>query len=343
VTVYLFSYGTLQQPEVQRATFGRLLEGSQDAIAGYELGEQIITDQAVIAVSGSDTHPRLVPSSAADAQVPGTVFTLSDADLAAADAYEVRDYLRIQVPLASGRNAWVYVFDAEGAEAAVAASLLDAQDSALELLAETQRRQLVAAGVTERAASDAIRDLAAGMFGVTRHWHKRIVRAGPNTLLPYDENPPDRILAPDDIAFLDFGPIFAEWEADVGRTLVLGDDPRKRQLADALPVIWEAGRQYFDTHPGVTGEELYAHVAGLAEQDGWEFAGEIAGHLVGEFPHKQISGSEIECYIAPGNHRPLRRRGPDGRACHWILEVHIADRSLQIGGFHEQLLDLTRG
>jgi len=25
-----------------------------------------------------------------------------------------------------------------------------------------------------------------------RHWHKRIVRAGPNTLQPYAQNPPDR-------------------------------------------------------------------------------------------------------------------------------------------------------
>jgi gamma-glutamylcyclotransferase (GGCT)/AIG2-like uncharacterized protein YtfP len=342
VTVDLFSYGTLRQAEVQQATFGRLLAGTEDAIAGYELGELTITDPDVIPASGSATHPRLVAASDPDAQVAGIVFTISEDDLAAADAYEVRDYIRIQVPLRSGRLAWVYVFDADGAEAAAATSLLDAQDSALELLAETQRRHLVAAGVTERAASDAIRDLAASMFGVTRHWHKRIVRAGPNTLLPYEENPPDRLIAADDIAFLDFGPIFADWEADVGRTLVLGDDPRKRQLAAALPVIWQAGREYFDRHPRVTGEELYEHIVTLAQRDGWEFAGQIAGHLVGEFPHKQISGNEIESYIAPGNSLPMRRRDRAGRACHWILEVHIADRALQIGGFHEQLLDLTR-
>ena len=44
----------------------------------------------------------------------------------------------------------------------------------------------------EVEASNAIRDLAAEMFGVSRHWHKRIVRAGPNTLQPYAQNPPDR-------------------------------------------------------------------------------------------------------------------------------------------------------
>ena len=84
----------------------------------------------------------------------------------------------------------------------------------------------------EGEASDAIRDLAAEMFGISRYWHKRIVRAGPNTLQPYKQNPPDREIAADDIVFLDFGPIFEQWEADFGRTYVLGDDPVKHRLAD---------------------------------------------------------------------------------------------------------------
>ncbi|TWF46555.1 hypothetical protein [Neorhizobium alkalisoli] len=33
--VLLFSYGTLQYPEVQKASFGRLLEGTDDAILGF--------------------------------------------------------------------------------------------------------------------------------------------------------------------------------------------------------------------------------------------------------------------------------------------------------------------
>ena len=31
----LFSYGTLQQDDVQRATFGRLLTGQRDTLPGY--------------------------------------------------------------------------------------------------------------------------------------------------------------------------------------------------------------------------------------------------------------------------------------------------------------------
>ncbi|WP_067972762.1 gamma-glutamylcyclotransferase family protein [Mycolicibacter icosiumassiliensis] len=106
----LFSYGTLQLPEVQRSTFGRELDGRPDAIVGYDLDYVTITDPHVVAVSGSDRHPILRPSDAQDAAVPGTVFAISTAELAAADEYEVDAYRRISVPLRSGARAWVYVF-----------------------------------------------------------------------------------------------------------------------------------------------------------------------------------------------------------------------------------------
>ena len=122
-----------------------------------------------------------------------------------------------------------------------AVRLLDAQAKAAELFAAIETSDIIAPGVREVQASDAIRDLAADMFGVDRYWHKRIVRAGPNTLQPYRKNPPDRMIAADDIVFADFGPIFEEFEADLGRTYVLGDDPGKQRLAADLPVIWAAG------------------------------------------------------------------------------------------------------
>lgn len=106
----LFSYGTLQLPEVQRATFGREVAGRPDAIVGYHLDYVTITDPHVITTSGSDRHPILRPVEDAEAHVDGMVFEISETELAAADEYEVDDYRRIAVPLASGATAWVYVF-----------------------------------------------------------------------------------------------------------------------------------------------------------------------------------------------------------------------------------------
>jgi Xaa-Pro dipeptidase len=218
--------------------------------------------------------------------------------------------------------------------------LLDAQAKAAQLFDEIERRALIRAGVGEAALSDEIRDLAADLLGVTAHWHRRIVRAGENTLQPFREHPPDRVIADADIVFLDLGPIFEEWEADFGRTFVLGDDPDKLAVRDALPRVWQAGRDYFNSHPDITGAELYDHAVELARAEGFEFGSHIAGHLLGEFPHKKIFGNDTEWYITPGSNKPMRRTDRDGRVCHWILEIHLNDPARRIGGFYEQLLDL---
>jgi hypothetical protein len=73
-----------------------------------------------------------------------------------------------------------------------AARLLDAQARAAELFAAIEPRGIIAPGVREVEASDAIRDLAAEMFGVSRHWHKRIVRAVPNRGRPCEARPSPR-------------------------------------------------------------------------------------------------------------------------------------------------------
>ena len=105
----LFSYGTLQQPKVQRETFGHLLGGSADSLPGFELGEVRITDAAVVATSGKAVHPIIRPSAEPDVSVVGMVFDLSPAELAHADTYEVDAYRRVRVTLASGTEAWAYV------------------------------------------------------------------------------------------------------------------------------------------------------------------------------------------------------------------------------------------
>ena len=104
----VFSYGTLRQPEVQRALYGREVPTTDDALPGYRLDWLRITDAAVIATSGSDRHPILRPGQGTDA-VAGACIELTDPELAATDAYEVADYARREVALASGRTAWVYL------------------------------------------------------------------------------------------------------------------------------------------------------------------------------------------------------------------------------------------
>ncbi|CAI8954424.1 MULTISPECIES: gamma-glutamylcyclotransferase family protein [Pseudomonas] len=107
--VLLFSYGTLQDKAVQLANFGRELVGQADQMLGYSQAWVEITDPQVLATSGKTHHPIVTPSSNAEDSVAGMVLQISEAELAAADAYEVADYKRVAVTLASGLTAWVYV------------------------------------------------------------------------------------------------------------------------------------------------------------------------------------------------------------------------------------------
>lgn len=109
VNVPLFSYGTLQQPDVQRATYGRLLEGRPDVLTGYRLAPLTITDPDVVALSGAPVHMIACRTGNPADRIQGIVFTITPAELEATDDYEGDAYARIEVRLESGAAAFVYV------------------------------------------------------------------------------------------------------------------------------------------------------------------------------------------------------------------------------------------
>lgn len=105
----LFTYGTLQSPAVQQDTFGRLVTGEEDVLPGYRIDYVEIDDPRVVALSATAVHPILRETGDARDKVVGMVLWLSEAELEAADEYEVALYRRARVTLGSGRDAWVYV------------------------------------------------------------------------------------------------------------------------------------------------------------------------------------------------------------------------------------------
>ena len=104
----LFSYGTLQQSAVQLSTFGRLLSGQPDELIGFEQAVLEIEDPEFVATSGKAHHAIVRFNDRDDSRVSGTVFDVSDEELASADAYEPAGYKRVLARLASGKQAWVY-------------------------------------------------------------------------------------------------------------------------------------------------------------------------------------------------------------------------------------------
>lgn len=221
-------------------------------------------------------------------------------------------------------------------------ALILAEDRARHLFEEIERRGMVRSGILESKLNKDIYLLADTLLGIRKYWHKRIVRAGRNTLLPYRVNPPDLLIQDQDIVFVDFGPILEEWEADVGRTYVVGDDPIRSKLASDVESAWVECRDYCRENPHATGRQVYAHATMLAAKYGWEFGGEIAGHIIGHFPHEHLEKEDKRNYLHTENTTRLSDLDASGNTRRWIIEIHFVNRALEIGGFFEQLLTPVR-
>jgi Xaa-Pro aminopeptidase len=224
-------------------------------------------------------------------------------------------------------------------EAARRANLEDAEAKGLALFDAVESAGFVRPGRTESEVTNDIFALAREKFGVLRHWHKRIVRTGPNTVKIYSEDPPDRTITADDTVYLDFGPVFGEWQADIGRSYAMGTDAEKRRLVADLSRIFDIVQAHYHATPEITGAELYAYGQKIAREAGWLFGGPTAGHIIlGDYSMAKPPGDVSRNYIAPGNDEAMRLPDTLGRTRHWILEIHLVDPTRSYGGFYERLL-----
>lgn len=222
----------------------------------------------------------------------------------------------------------------------VAERLLEAELLARKIFDEALSMGIIQAGKTEKEINSALLQLSREIIHTDIFWHKRIVRSGPNTLLPYHENPPDRVIENDDILFFDFGPVLKNWEADIGITHVIGENPEKIKLKSDTELAWSLGKEYMLANYNLSGAEVYKYISELAREFGWEYGNEHCGHLIGEFPHEKIQGEEKRNYLHPDNHSQLSEPDLNGKQRYWILEIHFVDKQKEIGGFYEGFIGL---
>ncbi len=217
-------------------------------------------------------------------------------------------------------------------------NLIAAEKRAFALLAAIEASGAIKPGRRESEVDSDIAEIAARDFGIERNWHKRLVRTGSNTLCVFADNPDERTIETEDTIYLDLGPVFEEWEADVGRTYAVGADPARRALVAALPEVFEEIRTHANANPDITGADLFSFATNAAQKRGYIFGGKIAGHTVGEFPHLTWPGKREHTRIYPEN--PTRLSDPDhlGRKRFWIVEVHLVAADQSFGGFYERLL-----
>ncbi len=214
-----------------------------------------------------------------------------------------------------------------------------AQNTAAELFQTIEKNNLIVAGKSESQLNREVTELARNKFGVHTHWHKKIVRAGINTMAIYTDDPPDRIIQPDDLVIIDFGVVVDGWESDYARTYVLGNDPRKIKLKNDVEKAWHEIQLWYRQQSSVKASDLFAMTRQKARAYGWTSAGDIAGHIVGKYPHEQPADPKsLELDVHPSNPNDMFMPDANGNKRHWILEVHFIDKEHGIGAYFEQLL-----
>ncbi len=215
-------------------------------------------------------------------------------------------------------------------------ALFLSEQKAKQLFKAVEEKGLIVPGKTERQLTDEIVEIANKEFGTETHWGKKIVRTGINTLQPYVADPADLLIQEGDF---DFHPVFDGWEADLGRTYVLGNDPLKQKIKEAVEAAWHEGNQWYFQQNKLTGAEFFQYASDLAKRYGYEFGNAIAGHILGKYPHEQPDDPADLCLdVHPDNHTDILQLDKQGNKRHWILELHFVDRKNNIGAFFEQLL-----
>jgi len=217
--------------------------------------------------------------------------------------------------------------------------LILAEQKAKELFDIVEKRGLIVAGKSEKELADEIVKIAKEDFGTETHWGKKIVRTGINTLQPYSADPPNLIIQKGDILFFDFHPVIEEWEADLGRTYVLGNDPWKLKIKKDIEAAWYEANAWYFKQTDLTGAGYFSYVNDLTKRYGYEFGNAIAGHILGRYPHEQPDDPNDMCLdVHPDNHTDIFQLDKHGNKRHWMLELHFVDRKNNIGAFFEQLL-----
>ncbi len=153
---------------------------------------------------------------------------------------------------------------------------------------------------TRAAVRDVARQVAPGMseeeglelarrtlraHGFEQDWVEPYLRFGRNTLKKYAEPPdPGIVLAPDDVWFIDVGPLWRNHECDYAESFAVGGDPERHRIVRDVRAIFDRTSRHW-REACATGVELYRFAAAEAESLGWQLDPEMAGHRLGEYPH----------------------------------------------------------
>ncbi|MDI5897244.1 gamma-glutamylcyclotransferase [Flavobacterium sp. LB2P84] len=99
----LFAYGSLQNEDIQKDLFGRILDGTPETLIGYVVKEIQIEEEF-----GLVHYPIIVETHKPEDTINGIVYSISSQELRQTDLYEGLHYRRVEVHLESNQKAWAY-------------------------------------------------------------------------------------------------------------------------------------------------------------------------------------------------------------------------------------------
>ncbi|MFE3870432.1 gamma-glutamylcyclotransferase family protein [Flavobacterium sp. ZS1P70] len=99
----LFAYGSLQNEDIQKDLFGRILDGTPETLVGYVVKEIQIEEEF-----GLVYYPIITETNKPEDTINGMVYSISLQELRQTDLYEGLHYKRVEVHLQSDQKAWAY-------------------------------------------------------------------------------------------------------------------------------------------------------------------------------------------------------------------------------------------
>ena len=99
----LFAYGSLQNEDIQKDLFGRILDGTTETLVGYVVKEIQIEEEF-----GLVHYPIITETNKQEDTINGMVYSISLQELRQTDLYEGLHYKRVEVHLQSDQKAWAY-------------------------------------------------------------------------------------------------------------------------------------------------------------------------------------------------------------------------------------------
>lgn len=201
----------------------------------------------------------------------------------------------------------------------------------------------------DETAGQAVASRIFASHGISQTWHPSKIRFAANTRKAFREiSATDLVLAKGDLFFLDIGPVIDGYEADVGKTFVVGHKvisevpfskdnsaaeekmnlkftPEEKLQMTSEEIFAATAKHWRERHS--SGAELYQFANQMAETKGYFLTLDGAsGHRISDFPHAIHYRGKLKDF----NH--------EAHSLRWVLEIQIHDPKLNRAAFFEDIL-----